>query len=489
MKKIVVQGGYTKGGYEFNVLETPSNQTYKIEQLSKFEIGSDTYWHGYITGKELKSKKLPIDANPRKPGPTKIVHLMQATIQKDPLLFHHLNNGITIVASKIKHDEATATLSIKFGRTIGIHGDGICNGGHSYFAIEQYKGKIADDMLVRVEILVLDEGLTDSQRAEKIKTIAEARNSHNQLENITIAHYSGYYDKFIDTLGNNKIYFKWFEGDPDAVKGAEKIDALIAKLSALSPHWYSHYLVVDGNQGNHMSSARNTGSTHSKWVNFNLNPEDEKTLVNLRPLIDDVLKLRDEVSYSLMHDDFPKVKKVWRKTRLWQYLSDKTPNTLKFKRVNKDEVEGFTLSHTFFTMLLGAFRENVWFSLGDDGVNLIGWLKDPIELWHTHRETYMNDLNSIANTISAPSFGNALLQNAALYTYQFTRYEYGVNLRKYLAEPEIVYDTSTFEKYEVVRGKKTNIQLNCEVYDEELPPFAEMISSNENGNVSYRKCE
>ena len=104
-KKIVVQGGNKKGGYEFNVLNTPSNQTYDIENLSKFIIDKDTYWHGYIKGKEIKKKKFPIDANPRKPGPTKIVRLMQATIQKNPTDFHHLNNGITLIAHKVNYDE------------------------------------------------------------------------------------------------------------------------------------------------------------------------------------------------------------------------------------------------------------------------------------------------------------------------------------------------------------------------------------------------
>ena len=56
--KIEVQGGYEKGGYEFNVLETPSTKSYQFESLSKFEIGNDTYWHGYIKGSEIKAQKL-----------------------------------------------------------------------------------------------------------------------------------------------------------------------------------------------------------------------------------------------------------------------------------------------------------------------------------------------------------------------------------------------------------------------------------------------
>lgn len=237
IKEIVVQGGYQEGGYSFNVLLTPSIQEYNIEELKKFQIYNDTFWHGYIKGKEIKSKKFPLDANPRKPGPTKVVKLMQATIQKNPINFHHLNNGITLIAKKVHNNKDGKKIIIEFGKLIGNNGDGICNGGHTYFSIDQFQGIISEEMLVRFEIIVLDSELTKEARSEKIKKIAEARNSHNELESITTAHYSGYYDKFINALGIKSVNFKWFEGDPNAIKNAEKVDLLIAKLSSMCPHW------------------------------------------------------------------------------------------------------------------------------------------------------------------------------------------------------------------------------------------------------------
>jgi len=485
MKNIKVQGGYKKGGYEFNVLETPSSQKYHVETIEKFVLGKDTYWHGYIKGSEINEKKFPIDANPRKPGPTKVVKLMQATAQKDPSNFHHLNNGITIIASNVEFDVDENQITIDYGTTTGIHGDGICNGGHSYYAIEQYQGNLDPNLLVRIEILVIDKSLSEIDRSNKIKIISEARNAHNQLESITTAHYSGYYDNIIAALEKETIYFKWYEGDPEAVKGAEKVDTLIAKISALSPHWYSHYLNPSGNTGNHMPSARNTGSTHKKWENFKLNSEEEKNLNYMNPMILDIIKLRDEISYSLHHDDFPKVSKVWRNTRIWKYLAIKDPIELNHKIVKGKNAKGYALSHVFAAMILGSFRENVWFSLGDDGINLVGWLIEPHKLWNKHKERFMRDLNNIASSISAPSFGNAFLQNAAIYNYQFTDHEFGANVKSSISTPEIVYDTSSMQKYARDLNNKSKLYLNTEILDEDLPPFSDISNVKTSESVCY----
>ena len=94
IKEIVVQGGTASGGYQFNVLETPTNQNYKVFAAKEFKTKTtDTY--GYLLGSEINQKKLPIDANPRKPSPTKVVKMMQATMVREPSNFHHLNNGMT----------------------------------------------------------------------------------------------------------------------------------------------------------------------------------------------------------------------------------------------------------------------------------------------------------------------------------------------------------------------------------------------------------
>jgi hypothetical protein len=137
------------------------------------------------------------------------------------------------------------------------------------------------------------------------------------------------------------------------------------------------------------------------------------------------------------------------------------------------------------TMVLGAFRENVWFSMGDNGVNLVGWLIDPITLWHKHKETYMRDLNSIASTINAPSFGNAFLQNPAIYNSQFTSYHFGVNVTDSINRPEVIYQIDTNTKYLIDKTNIGTFWLECDVIDPELPPMAELITHEKPNLTRY----
>jgi hypothetical protein len=473
IKEIIVHGGILKGGYQFTVLETPTTQKYKIFAAKEFAIKGDRYFHGYLLGKEIQQKKLPIDANPRKPSPTKVVKLMQATMIREPENFHHLNNGMTIIASDLIYNEGNAEIEITFGATKGIHGDGLCNGGHTYFALEQFQGVLSDDLLVRIEILILDPTLSSDERSEKIKVISEARNAHNQLESITTAHYSGFYDNLIKTLGYSKVYFKWFEGDPDAVENAEKVDSLIAKLTALSPHWYSHYLNPTGNSGMHMPSCRGIGSIHTKWEKFKLNDFDYRSLDYMLPLISDILVLKDEICYSLLHDNYSKVSAVWRKTRIWNYLRD---NSSEIDLLFKPGFTGYKLAHPWITLILGAFRENVWFSQDDSGINLVGWLVEPLKLWSDHRESLMVKLNAQAATVQAPSFGNAFIMQPAIYFDQLTEMEFGTRIRSHVAEPSVIYSVDTGEKY--LKSDSGSFFLQTIDLDPEIPPRSELLSYN-----------
>ncbi len=102
IRNVIVNGGNNSGGCEYNVLSTPSKQNYKIQSIKKIEIGNDVYYHGYMKASEIRLIKMPLDANPRKPSPTRVVRIMQKTLQERPQDFHHLNNGITIIASSVE---------------------------------------------------------------------------------------------------------------------------------------------------------------------------------------------------------------------------------------------------------------------------------------------------------------------------------------------------------------------------------------------------
>ena len=111
---------------------------------------------------------------------------------------------------------------------------------------------------------MLDSEVADDIRLEKLKSIASARNAHNELDISTIAHFLDYYKNIIEGLGQNSIYFKWFEGDPNAIANAEKSKNFIAQLAAISPFWYSHYTGAADNNGTHQPASREPGTIH-RW--------------------------------------------------------------------------------------------------------------------------------------------------------------------------------------------------------------------------------
>ena len=397
VKEVVVREGTSNGGYQFSVLESPGQAQYNIVQLKKFELDEYVYWHGYIKAKEIKDIKFPLDANPRKPQPSVVTKRMMATIQKHPKMFHHLNNGITIICESCDLNETDGIVDIKFGEVLNNHGDGICNGGHTYYSIEQYSGIISDDCLVRIEIIELPNSISPEERSQTIKEIAEARNAHNQLKSSTSANFSGFYEPFKTQLGENSIFVRWLEGDPDAICNAEDVKNFIAMISAVSPHWSSH--ILTGNDGNHKTAARGPGSRHDKWMSIAANDSDDANMYFMIPLLSDILLVRDQIAHSLLTEKWKTVSPKFGVTRFAQYLKESGERELFYlKDDNGKSVKGYNLAHTFGTMMVGAFRENVWFSNSDNGVNLVGWLVNPIDLWNKHKADKLKRLNNIALT-------------------------------------------------------------------------------------------
>ena len=122
---------------------------------------------------------------------------------------------------------------------------------------------------------------------------------------------------------------------------------------------------------------------------------------------------------------YSRVSPVWRNTRIWKYLKD---NADEVDLIFKPGFTGYKLAHPWITLILGAFRENVWFSQDDSGINYIGWLVDPLKLWNDHRESLMIKLNAQAATVNAPSFGNAFIMQPAIYFDQLTEMEFGTRV-------------------------------------------------------------
>jgi hypothetical protein len=97
----------------------------------------------------------------------------------------------------------------------------------------------------------------------------------------------------------------------------------------------------------------------------------------------------------------------------------------------------------------------------------------------------MRDLNNIASTINAPSFGNAFLQNPAIYNPQFTSYHFGVNVSENINKPEIIYQVDSNAKYVIDKKNLGPFWLECETLDPDLPPIAELITYEKPNLVNY----
>ena len=76
---------------------------------------------------------------------------------------------MTIICKSVtKLGGANNRYKIEFGAPIDKHGDGICNGGHTYYSIERSNLPLDSNQLVRVELVILPT-LSAKDREEIIK--------------------------------------------------------------------------------------------------------------------------------------------------------------------------------------------------------------------------------------------------------------------------------------------------------------------------------
>ena len=257
----------------FLQLKTPATQSYDCECLDKYERDGLTFYHAYISAAELFLKKLPLDANPRRPMANDVTRAMQATLSQSPERFHVLNNGITIICNAVDiitvpaeadKEESRTIVQMTFGKKEKHGGFGICNGGHTYMSILTLAACPDERATVHTEVIVLPQDIAQYQKTAYIRDIARARNSHSELRTTTEANYAGLYDYIRGFLGEFDNQVKWMEGDRAAVKDAIDAQAFIAALCALSPSWFTHPYYR--NTRTHKKAADSPGTVHSEWM-------------------------------------------------------------------------------------------------------------------------------------------------------------------------------------------------------------------------------
>lgn len=451
IKTVVVAGGVANGGYEYSQIETPDKVTFPLISYDVHNSFLDgiVYYTAFIPAESIRIGKLPLDPNPRKPEPNALVTGgIQQTLANDPDRFHHRNNGMTIVANKVKFP-STSTMELGF-----IEGDGICNGGHTYLAIENFPLTINPDALVRCEIVLIPKSMKD--RSDRILEIARYRNMNNKLKPETEANYLGYYEGFKQVLGSNSKHFKWFEGDPDADynSGAQGVKHLVRLMGSFDPIWFDHPLT--GSSGfSHRANSNSTATPHNRWFSSASTPgggdHDLRYISLLIPLMQETM---DHVRWSLQHGNFGKITKRWKASKLWQYAKESGDNVdLKFTTKISPIYgkKGYQLPERLEQMIIGGFRKNIWFSIDSkDETEYVGFYMPPIALWEKQGLNYMRELHSYMKAITSSGHLKPIVAfngTEACFRVQLASLEYGADSNIEKLDPVFLIHAPTGDRY------------------------------------------
>lgn len=421
-------------GIEYETLSTPCKVELEIASVSKNtnveDYGGFPVYHIYVKCNEIDQKLLPLDANPREPRSTKQVKAMQEELKESPSNFVKKNNGLTVLSRGVEikeEEEGKAVLDFKTGR------EGVCNGGHTYFSIKTTQFEIDDNALAHLEVIEIPE-LGDQD--QEIVDIARARNNNNSLKKKSEADFLGYYDEFKDYLSDDSLV-SWHEGDSNAHEYSIDATHFIRLCYALNPLEFRHSK-YNPEGSNHMQTARAKSKYHRKWFKSR-SEKDSDELKHMRPLVNDMMYLRDYLSSSLLNDT------IWggyRKTNLFNdNINRNKPRDLHLRDLEGEE--GANLSPTLEVMLMGLFRSNVYVQRDEKGeIHLIGWVEDPKKRWEESKEEIMKSWKRYYK--EAGGDPQSFTRTSAAYEKELFRLGTGQEM----PAPEIVYSVETGRKFE-----------------------------------------
>lgn len=400
-------------------------------------------------GQSLVSSDLPLSNNPREPGESKAVKAMKKTLedQKMSKYFHLLNNGMTIIAKNVNYSEKKKELTITFDH----EKQGVCNGGHTYYAIKRgfLSNYIKSKFFVNAEVIVLPT-MNDEDKKKMTIMIAKARNFSNPIKEESLADAAGFFEPIKKILGEkNQKLLSYHENDSEAVEGALHVKHFLRTLASLSPTIYGHD-IFNQNGTNHKTASVNDKSKIWKpWVKQN----DEGMVVQLKelyPLSLDVMLLRDEISRKILVDSSGVG--GWKNhTRFKDWVQE--------NGVRKSLVDGGTkdvqdLPVTLEPLLIGLLRNLIHVQFNSKKQKtMIGWYKDPIKWLNTgaNPDKLTQSLNKMApdmkdidpvkfKTLSSP--------------YEKMMITWDESAKQLPDSPtEIIYDINGGTRYELV-GKK-----------------------------------
>jgi hypothetical protein len=333
---------------------------------------------------------LPLDANPREPAVTSQVKEMQECLEKTPGDFFKKNNGLTTLCESVSFDEVQKKCTLQFSK-----GEGVCNGGHTYFAIVTHASGVSEKALVHLEVIEFPKALSPKQKMEEIVKIARARNNNNRLARRSEADFLGYYDGFKKRLANAK-WVGWHEGDAEAAANAIPAEHFIRLLAAVDPEQFYHP-IFNKRGARHKSAVTGIRGIHNAWCDkmeeFETSGGIQAPMVYMAPLANDILTLGDGVRADLRQDSGVDFGKTVRKTGFYQKVLSEAEQGLQVLLTDPSR-KGCAIPATVEVLLLGLFRTNVWLNMreADTVISHVGWYFDPFELWQSRRADVLEAL-------------------------------------------------------------------------------------------------
>lgn len=436
-------------GVPYETRITPSQVTLNVESHSRHaeveDSGAFPVHHFYVKCSEIDEKCLPLDANPRRPSQTSQVRAMQDTLQQSPGDFVKKNNGIAMLCGGVDYwDEGERQVTLSFGKN-----EGICNGGHTYFAMKTNEFKLDDDALVHLEAIQIPDDIQGDERKEEIVGIARARNNNNRLERRSEANYLGYYDMFKEVLSYEDL-IAWYEGDEDAHSGAIDAVHFIRMLKSWDVFEYQHPLYCE-HCDVHKSPATAKASVHNTWCEQMERAkvtDNREPLRYLVPLSNDLLEIRDMIAYSLKHDSLGP---GFRGSSLYQ---EQWKETIRELHCGEHAGEtGHKMAPTMEVLFNGLFRSNIWIMYGvGESIEYTGWFTDPNELWHNKKRNVLESLADDFQDFDADP--KLFIRATGPYGNQLFTLGFGQNP----PDPKYIYEVESADKYERVNefGQSTH---------------------------------
>ena len=412
-------------------------------QISKFRYD----------GLSLATTSLPLSINPREPGTSSAVKAMRTTLKEAQTsrFFHLYNTGMAIIANSCEIVDVGGSKSARINFNTAEHG--ICNGGHTYFAIKRaiQEAEVGGNFSVNAEVIVLPDSMSDPDKKKWSILFAKARNFSNPLKEASLADAAGFFETIKDRLGDMKHFIEYHENDSEAHENAIEAKLLLRALASLHPNLHKHSMYAPTKKNHEACVRSDKAKVWNPWRDQN---EDHTKTVDLEmmyPLSRDVLILRDVIA-DLIHNDSDgmgydswKMKNIFAE---WITGNSTRPPLVQGFGIG---VEVAKVPVTLETALIGSLRDMIHITTdGNNRPSLIGWSKDPVAylkktVLDQNYNELMKHLIQMANEFTASNDAVHFLTTGAPYK-QIVEYNPGAGFTP-PDFPEICYRLSDGKKF------------------------------------------